>query len=74
LCFHKGRNKEWQDVEDFARSESCGKEENLPVSPYKVAVSSNKFISIPVAQYLVSYVIFVPLITVSGRQVYTERV
>uniref|UniRef100_H0YY28 HMG-box transcription factor 1 n=1 Tax=Taeniopygia guttata TaxID=59729 RepID=H0YY28_TAEGU len=35
LCFHKGRNKEWQDVEEFARSESCGKEENLPASPYK---------------------------------------
>ncbi|NXY90997.1 HBP1 protein, partial [Alcedo cyanopectus] len=35
LCFHKGHNKEWQDVEDFARSEGCGKEDNLPVSPYK---------------------------------------
>ncbi|XP_065599675.1 HMG box-containing protein 1 isoform X1 [Cyrtonyx montezumae] len=35
LCFHKGRNKEWQDIEDFARSESCGKEENLSVSAYK---------------------------------------
>lgn len=49
MCFHKGRNKEWQDVEEFARSESCGKEENLPVSPYKVAVSANKFTAIPVA-------------------------
>ncbi|NXK58901.1 HBP1 protein, partial [Sylvietta virens] len=35
LCFHKGRNKEWQDVEEFARSESCGKEENVQASPYK---------------------------------------
>lgn len=49
MCFHKGRNKEWQDVEDFARAESCGKDENLPASPYKVAVSSDKFISITVA-------------------------
>lgn len=40
LCFHKGRNKEWQDVEDFARSESCGKEENGSASAYKVAVSA----------------------------------
>uniref|UniRef100_A0A8C2T439 HMG box-containing protein 1 n=1 Tax=Coturnix japonica TaxID=93934 RepID=A0A8C2T439_COTJA len=35
LCFHKGRNKEWQDIEDFARSEGCGKDENLSVSAYK---------------------------------------
>ncbi|NWX83964.1 HBP1 protein, partial [Nothoprocta ornata] len=35
LCFHKGRNKEWQDVEDFARSESHGNEENLPAGAYK---------------------------------------
>lgn len=61
MCFHKGHNKEWQDVEEFARSESCGKEENLPVSPYKVAISSNKF--------TVSYITPVPLITVSGKEV-----
>eukprot|EP00076_Gallus_gallus_P012872 XP_015131198.1 HMG box-containing protein 1 isoform X1 [Gallus gallus] len=35
LCFHKGCNKEWQDIEDFARSEGCGKEDNLSVSAYK---------------------------------------
>lgn len=52
MCFHKGRNKEWQDVEEFARSESCGKEENLPASPYKVIVSSNKLTTIPVANTL----------------------
>uniref|UniRef100_A0A5F8H286 HMG box-containing protein 1 n=1 Tax=Monodelphis domestica TaxID=13616 RepID=A0A5F8H286_MONDO len=34
LCFHKGCNKEWQDVEDFARSESCDSED-LPVSTQK---------------------------------------
>uniref|UniRef100_A0A7N9DDY8 HMG box-containing protein 1 n=1 Tax=Macaca fascicularis TaxID=9541 RepID=A0A7N9DDY8_MACFA len=29
LCFHKGSNKEWQDVEDFARAEGCDNEEDL---------------------------------------------
>lgn len=65
MCFHKGRNKEWQDVEDFARSESCDKEENTPVSRYKVAVSSFQYPQ----QILSSYMIGVPLVAVSGRQV-----
>lgn len=51
LCFHKGRNKEWQDIEDFARSEGCGKEDNLSVSAYKVALSSDTFPSMAVVQY-----------------------
>lgn len=51
LCFHKGRNKEWQDIEDFVRSEGCGKEENLSVSAYKVALSSDIFPSMAEVQY-----------------------
>ncbi|PNJ29950.1 HBP1 isoform 9, partial [Pongo abelii] len=35
LCFHKGSNKEWQDVEDFARAEGCDNEEDLQMGIHK---------------------------------------
>ncbi|XP_015684276.1 HMG box-containing protein 1 [Protobothrops mucrosquamatus] len=35
LCFHKGRNKEWIDVEDFAGLASCRKEADDSVGAYK---------------------------------------
>nr|KAF6418474.1 HMG-box transcription factor 1 [Rousettus aegyptiacus] len=35
LCFHKGSNKEWQDVEDFARAEGCDNEEELQMGTHK---------------------------------------
>lgn len=39
LCFHKGRNKEWEDAEDFARSTACQNEMDDSVSTYKVSFS-----------------------------------
>lgn len=35
LCFHKGSNKEWQNVEDFARTEGCDNEEDLQMGTHK---------------------------------------
>ncbi|XP_038597394.1 HMG box-containing protein 1 isoform X2 [Tachyglossus aculeatus] len=35
LCFHKGYNEEWRDVEEFARSEGCDSEEDLPMGTQK---------------------------------------
>ncbi|OBS70747.1 hypothetical protein A6R68_00713, partial [Neotoma lepida] len=35
LCFHKESNKEWQDVEDFARAEGCDNEEEIQMGPHK---------------------------------------
>lgn len=37
LCFHKGRNKEWIDVEDFAGLASCRNEADDSVGAYKVS-------------------------------------
>lgn len=36
LCFHKESNKEWQDVEDFARAEGCDNEEEIQMGTQKV--------------------------------------
>lgn len=36
LCFHKESNKEWQDVEDFARAEGCDNEEEIQMGTHKV--------------------------------------
>ncbi|KAL1784012.1 HMG box-containing protein 1 isoform X1 [Sigmodon hispidus] len=35
LCFHKESNKEWQDVEDFARAEGCDNEEEIQMGTHK---------------------------------------
>ncbi|XP_028933806.1 HMG box-containing protein 1 isoform X1 [Ornithorhynchus anatinus] len=35
LCFHKGHNEEWQDVEEFARAEGCDGEDDLPMGTQK---------------------------------------
>ncbi|XP_024075639.1 HMG box-containing protein 1 isoform X1 [Terrapene carolina triunguis] len=35
LCFHKGRNKEWQTVEHFVRAEGCENEDDLLMGTYK---------------------------------------
>ncbi|KAG8439927.1 hypothetical protein GDO86_005915 [Hymenochirus boettgeri] len=35
LCFHKGRKKTWQDVEDFAKSTQSRNERDIAVGTYK---------------------------------------
>lgn len=46
LCFHKGSNKEWQDVEDFARTEGCDNEEDLQMGTHKVDLKFLKLFEI----------------------------
>uniref|UniRef100_A0A8C6YDQ8 HMG-box transcription factor 1 n=1 Tax=Naja naja TaxID=35670 RepID=A0A8C6YDQ8_NAJNA len=41
LCFHKGRNRVWIDVEDFAGSAGCRNEVEDSVGAYKVSVFLN---------------------------------
>ncbi|XP_053575151.1 HMG box-containing protein 1 [Bombina bombina] len=38
LCFHKGRKKIWQDVEDFAKTEHCRNESGYATATFKSAL------------------------------------